>query len=211
MVGRQSRVVLKGSATVDNMTTHCTWRATKERSMKAMILIVTSLVAMLVVAHGYAEELAAGAAVSGSAAMTNAPAVQAGAPTSTPAPAPPVRPSYPREINPPWAFFRGCVNLATGWLELPRNIFIENVNYPVLGIGSGLLKGLFFTTSRIVLGVVDVAMFGMTGPSAFSPDLFPEFVFQARWSPYAPPAPLEQSLQVEFEEEEAAEENMETP
>ncbi|MCX7847599.1 MAG: hypothetical protein N2595_06200 [bacterium] len=142
------------------------------------------------------------------------PATEAAAlptPTPVPTPAPPPRPTYPRELNPPWAFFRGCVNLSTCWLELPRNLVIENVNFPVLGIGSGLLKGLFFMTSRAVLGVVDVMMFGMTGPSAFSPDLFPEFVFAAQWSPYAPPAPGEESLQVEFEEEEAVEENMETP
>jgi len=127
-----------------------------------------------------------------------------------PAPPAPVRPSYPQELNPPWAFFRGCANLATCWLELPRNLVIENVNYPVFGLGSGLLKGLFFMTSRAVLGVVDVAMLGMTGPSAFSPDRFPEFVFEAQWSPYAPPSPEEQSLQVEFEELDATEDKMET-
>lgn len=128
-----------------------------------------------------------------------------------PSSAPAERPSYPRELNPPWAFFRGVANLATGWLELPRNLVIENVNYPVLGLGSGLLKGLFFMTSRVVLSVVDIGMFGMTGPSAYSPDLFPEFVFQAQWNPYAPVSAEEQSLQVEFEELDAVDENMETP
>ncbi len=123
---------------------------------------------------------------------------------------PVVRPAYPREINPPWAFFRGCVNLATCWLELPRNIVNENAEFPVFGIGSGLLKGTFFMTSRLILGVVDVSMFGFTGPSAFSPDEFPEFVFSSRWAPYAPPTPYEESLQVEFEELDAVEENMET-
>lgn len=122
-----------------------------------------------------------------------------------------MRPAYPRELNPPWALFRGVANLATGWLELPRNLVIEHVNYPVLGLGTGWLKGLFFMTSRVVLSVVDIGMFGMTGPSAYSPDVFPEFVFQAQWNPYAPVTAEDQSLQVEFEELDAVDENMETP
>ncbi len=92
---------------------------------------------------------------------------------------------YPQEVNVRHALWRGILNAFTCWLEIPRELVVENGKYPFFGLVSGTLKGAFFTTSRAVLSVVDIGMFGFTGPSAYDPDFFPEYVWQSQWNPYA--------------------------
>lgn len=55
----------------------------------------------------------------------------------------------------------GVANVATGWMELPKNISLWNQkNNNVLGdFASGVLWGLVHTASRTGSGAVDVATF----------------------------------------------------
>ena len=92
---------------------------------------------------------------------------------------------YPQKINPWHGFSRGIINIATCWLEIPREIILENNKFPVVGIVSGALKGTFFTTTRAVLSVVDVGLLGFTGPSGYDPNLFPEYVWNSQWNPFS--------------------------
>jgi hypothetical protein len=46
--------------------------------------------------------------------------------------------------------------------------------------------GSFYTSARAVLGVIDLGFFGLTGPSAYTPTLLPEYVWESRWRPYTP-------------------------
>lgn len=109
---------------------------------------------------------------------------------------------YPHTLDPVHALPRAVVNLATCWIEYPRCLMVENAEHPVFGIGTGLLQGTFFMTTRIILSVADVLMLGCTGPSAYDAHWLPENVFQAQWNPYvgefsgtnaphATPAPVE--------------------
>lgn len=92
---------------------------------------------------------------------------------------------YPQEINPRHAVWRGFINVATGWLEIPREIIIENSKYPLFGIVTGAIRGTFFTSARAVLSVVDIGLLGFTGPSGYDPDIFPEYVWNSQWNPYS--------------------------
>ena len=86
-------------------------------------------------------------------------------------------------------FTRGVVNVATCWIEVPRKMYQDVNKYPFFGYFSGALHGSYFFVSRACLGVIDIAMFGLTGPSAFDTD-FPEYVWNADWSVpavYSPP------------------------
>jgi hypothetical protein len=122
---------------------------------------------------------------------------------------------YPATIDPAHALMRGGANACTFWMEIPRNMVIENVNHPGMGVGSGLLKGLFYTTSRALLSVGDFMFLGCTGPSAYNPLTFPEFVGAAQWDPYTPPSPalkkLEKAEEKQYEAVEAVEENKSSP
>jgi len=122
---------------------------------------------------------------------------------------------YPATINPAHALMRGGANACTFWMEIPRNMVIENVNHPGLGVGSGLLKGMFYTTSRALLTVGDFMFLGCTGPSAYNPLTFPEYVSASQWDPYAPPSPalkkLEKAEERQYEAVEAVEENKSSP
>ena len=72
---------------------------------------------------------------------------------------------------------RGTVNLMTGWVEVPKNIYdvsIEN------GIRSGLTKG---TASGVALaivrtgcGVYEMATFPFPVPDNYEPIMYPEYV-----------------------------------
>jgi len=92
---------------------------------------------------------------------------------------------YPEEVNPINGFTRGVVNAFTFWLEVPRNLILDVNKYPFFGLLTGSLKGLYFSGARACLSVADVFMLGATGPSAYNPDIFPEYVWESRWNPYA--------------------------
>jgi putative exosortase-associated protein (TIGR04073 family) len=101
---------------------------------------------------------------------------------------------YPPELDMGRGLVRGFVNVPTCWIEMPRNLIVEVNRNPVFGLVTGSLKGPFYTSARAVLGVIDIAFFGLTGPSAYSPTLLPEYVWDARWEPYRGRTPSEQRV-----------------
>jgi putative exosortase-associated protein (TIGR04073 family) len=77
---------------------------------------------------------------------------------------------------------RGIVNIATGWVELPKNIYDTSVdtNNPLMGITYGTLKGLGMTVVRTGAGAYDTVTFLFPMPQDYSPILQPEFVFNEK-------------------------------
>lgn len=77
---------------------------------------------------------------------------------------------------------RGIVNFATGWVELPKNIYDTSVetNNPLMGITYGTLKGVGMAVVRTGAGVYDVATFLFPMPKDYEPILQPEFVFEEK-------------------------------
>ena len=77
---------------------------------------------------------------------------------------------------------RGLVNVATGWIELPKNIYDTSVetNNPLMGITYGLIKGVGMTVVRTGAGAYDIATFLFPIPEDYKPVLEPEFVFEEK-------------------------------
>lgn len=72
---------------------------------------------------------------------------------------------------------RGIVNVATGWVEIPKNIYDVSVETnPFTGITFGALKGAGMTVVRTGAGVYDVATFLFPIPKDYVAILDPEFV-----------------------------------
>jgi len=77
---------------------------------------------------------------------------------------------------------RGLVNVATGWIELPKNIYDTSVetNNPLMGLTYGLVKGVGMTVVRTGAGAYDVVTFLFPIPEDYEPLLDPEFVFEEK-------------------------------
>ena len=86
-------------------------------------------------------------------------------------------------INVPHALLRGTVNLGTFWLEIPREIVVEENYQPVYGIVTGAVKGTYYAGKRLVFSVFDILLLGFTGPSGYDAE-FPEYVWDAQWNPW---------------------------
>lgn len=70
----------------------------------------------------------------------------------------------------------GVANVATGWMELPKNIglWIEKNDSFIVGFPEGLLWGFYHTAARTASGALDVATFWL--PTYPTPD--PVFVLE---------------------------------
>ncbi|OGV71398.1 MAG: hypothetical protein A3K19_01555 [Lentisphaerae bacterium RIFOXYB12_FULL_65_16] len=79
-------------------------------------------------------------------------------------------------------FSRGLVNIATGWVELPRNIVYEGARFPLLGVVWGALEGAGLTVGRAVAGVVDLCSLGQAGEGMYGPAM-PYYVWDQKWGP----------------------------
>lgn len=77
---------------------------------------------------------------------------------------------------------RGIVNIATGWVELPKNIYDTSIetNNPLMGMTYGTLKGVGMTVVRTGAGAYDVVTFLFPLPEDYEPILEPEFVFEEK-------------------------------
>ena len=77
---------------------------------------------------------------------------------------------------------RGIVNIVTGWVELPMNIYDTSVdtNNPLMGITYGTLKGLGMAVVRTGAGAYDTVTFLFPMPQDYSPILQPEFIFEEK-------------------------------
>lgn len=74
---------------------------------------------------------------------------------------------------------RGVANTATGWLELPKQIYLTyNEDGAARGILVGPLKGLGMTLVRTVSGAAEVLTFFSAYPGFYDPYFDPAFVWQ---------------------------------
>jgi len=72
---------------------------------------------------------------------------------------------------------RGIVNGSTGWIEIPKQIFlVSKEREPLTGITYGAVKGVAYTVLRVVEGAYDIASFLI--PPYDQPLFEPEFVFE---------------------------------
>ena len=74
---------------------------------------------------------------------------------------------------------RGVANLATGWLELPKQIYVTAAqDGAAKGILLGPLKGIGMTLVRTLAGVGELATFFVPFPGFYDPYLDPPYVWQ---------------------------------
>lgn len=74
---------------------------------------------------------------------------------------------------------RGIANVATGWLEFPKQIALTNEeDGAAMAWTVGPLKGIGMTLVRTVAGAGEVATFYMAYPGFFDPFLDPPYVWE---------------------------------
>lgn len=74
---------------------------------------------------------------------------------------------------------RGIVNIITGWLELPKNIYKTTTEENLFaGLTIGVAKGIGMTIVRTGAGIYDAATFPFPLPENYKPLLEPEYVLQ---------------------------------
>lgn len=75
-------------------------------------------------------------------------------------------------------FGRGIINTATGWMEIPKQIYVTSSEENVaLGLTWGTAKGVGMGVIRTGSGVIDMATFPFP-INDYEPLLDPEFVFE---------------------------------
>ena len=74
---------------------------------------------------------------------------------------------------------RGVTNIATGWLEIPKQIYItcKEEGYAT-GLSVGPIKGLGMTLVRTVSGVGETLTFVVAYPGFYDPFFDPSYVWQ---------------------------------
>ncbi len=83
-------------------------------------------------------------------------------------------------------FFRGLINVATGWVELPRQLMLTFKNDGVLATPTvGLFNGIVMIVARTGAGVYDTAFFVSSAPGRYDPVIDPGFVWEKRKSDYS--------------------------
>lgn len=74
---------------------------------------------------------------------------------------------------------RGIANMTTGWLELPKQIYVTSKeDGAIKGALIGPLKGLGMTIVRTVVGVGEFATFFLAYPGFYDPYFEPAYVWQ---------------------------------
>ncbi len=74
---------------------------------------------------------------------------------------------------------RGIANVATGWLELPKQIYVTSKESgAVQGIFLGPLKGIGMTIVRTLAGAGELATFIIPYPGFYDPFIQPQYVWQ---------------------------------
>ncbi len=73
--------------------------------------------------------------------------------------------------------FRGIVNAATGWIEIPKQISLTwQANGPGIGMTWGFVKGVSFAVARSVAGGYEIATFPLPIPDGYRAIMQPEYV-----------------------------------
>ncbi|TLM60392.1 MAG: exosortase system-associated protein, TIGR04073 family [Deltaproteobacteria bacterium] len=82
---------------------------------------------------------------------------------------------------------RGVANVATGWIEFPKQIVITFMEDGVAkGIFVGPLKGVGMTLVRTGTGVIETATFFVPAPGFYEPLFSPEYVWQREHREHEP-------------------------
>lgn len=72
---------------------------------------------------------------------------------------------------------RGIVNTATGWIEIPKNIYDSTIeNNLGTGLTTGITSGIGMAIVRTSCGVYEVVTFPFACPEGYQPILKPVYV-----------------------------------
>ncbi|MGH7230565.1 MAG: exosortase system-associated protein, TIGR04073 family [Nitrospiraceae bacterium] len=86
---------------------------------------------------------------------------------------------------------RGVVNLTTGWMEVPKQIYhVGQEEGWVIGVVRGPFDGLGMLAARTLAGAYEILSFPLPIPSRYQPMLLPDYVWQAD-APEAPASSFE--------------------
>lgn len=73
--------------------------------------------------------------------------------------------------------FRGIVNAATGWIEIPKQVSLEwQDKGPARGVTVGFAKGLGWAVARSVVGAYEIITFPVPVPEGYRHIMEPEYV-----------------------------------
>ncbi|MBI3332496.1 MAG: exosortase system-associated protein, TIGR04073 family [Candidatus Omnitrophica bacterium] len=73
--------------------------------------------------------------------------------------------------------FRGIVNAATGWIEIPKQTsLVWQESGPATGLSWGFLKGIAYAVARSVAGGYEIVTFPVPIPEDYRPLMQPEYV-----------------------------------
>jgi len=78
----------------------------------------------------------------------------------------------------------GVANMATGWMELPKNIGLwrRKTDDELVGVTEGVLRGLVHTASRTASGALDLATFWLpTFPTPNPPFIWEDFSIESEY------------------------------
>lgn len=94
-------------------------------------------------------------------------------------------PGLPEQIG--TKFVRGVANLATGWVEIPKQVYVVGSNEGwVAGALRGPFDGLGMFVARTVAGAYEILTFPIPVPPQYQPLVQPAFVWEAELSPGSP-------------------------
>jgi len=72
---------------------------------------------------------------------------------------------------------RGTINLITGWVEIPKNIYDTSVEEnKIYGVTKGLIEGIGMAVVRTGTGLYEVVTFPFACPEDYQVILKPEYV-----------------------------------
>lgn len=73
--------------------------------------------------------------------------------------------------------FRGIINAATGWMEIPKQMILQGQDHgPGPAFTWGLIKGVGYAVARSVVGAYEIVTFPMPIPEGYRPIMHPEYV-----------------------------------
>jgi putative exosortase-associated protein (TIGR04073 family) len=77
--------------------------------------------------------------------------------------------------------FRGVINMASGWVELPKNVYVIGMEQSFAsGMVIGVPKGILMAAVRTCAGIYDTLTFPIAFPKGYKPVLEPEFVNECK-------------------------------
>ena len=75
---------------------------------------------------------------------------------------------------------RGAANLFTGWVEIPKQIYLRTSEGPyVVGTAQGIMEGIGMSFARTTAGLYELVTFPVPLPWSYRPLFEPEYVWDA--------------------------------